>query len=95
MRPGRETRPTANRVLTMGMRPACIAIRLASTYETPRLSSASMRSAARLTEFIEAAKIMPANGTMKLGWYQGSSVRTAWVTKATVRPPPMRMDTNA
>ena len=78
--PGRETRPTAKREFITGIKDALKAILFASLYLIPLFISACILSDARLTPFIELENIIPANGMIKRGVYQGSNCNINWVT---------------
>ena len=61
--PGKDTRPTANSALTIGIIAVLKAVRRACSHDLPVSSSAASRSAAMLIAVIAPEKIIPANGT--------------------------------
>ncbi len=65
--PGRETRPTAKRVLIVGINEALKAMFLAWMLSLWLLISEIKRSAAKLILFIQLAKIIPPSGIIYLG----------------------------
>ena len=90
--PGRETNPTAKREFVIGINEALNASFLWFLKEEPCSYSFSKRSAARLTEFIQLAKIIPPKGIKKCGLYHGVVRITTCVTINTVSVPAKKID---
>ena len=64
----------------------------ALSYLIPLSISACNLSAARLTPFIALEKIIPANGIINLGLYQGSNCNSNCVTINKFMPPPSAIE---
>ena len=85
--PGNATKPTANRLLICGIRDASNAIRLALIQSFSCLNSDSKRSAAKLTVFMELAKIIPAIGITRVASNHVCICKTNCVTRPSrIRP---------
>ena len=95
MTPGIVTKPTAINELISGISAAANALRRASSGAVPLSISAVSLSAPMLIEFIELAKIMPANGITYRGAYQGVTSSTHTVPRKRMGMPATEIDATA
>ena len=87
--------PTAKKALMVGISAVRKAVLRARSYAILFCSSDFKRSAARLTQFMALAKIMPARGIRYRGMYQGCRSSTPWETISRVSTPPLKMESRA